>query len=84
MTTKASLNKLLDSGKCLYFKLENYIYCLSKTNDKCQLSYWDYDNGWIENDIKDNTAINLIESDDVTCSLQQVYWWILENDPDGF
>jgi len=80
MTTEAGLThyKLLNSGRFLYFKLNSSICCLSKINNECQLSFWASDS-WVSSNIEDDTAVDLMESNYITCSLQQVYMWILEN-----
>lgn len=68
--------KMLDSGKHFYFKSDQQVYCILKTNNECILSCWDGDD-WVGNHIKDNTAITLLEQNAITCSLQQVHMWIL-------
>jgi hypothetical protein len=67
--------ELLESGKCLYFRLHNKIYCIHKKNSKYNLEFWN--NGdWSGNYIHKHCAIDIIKENDITCSLKQVSMWI--------
>lgn len=68
--------KLLDSGKILYFKSSNVVYCLVKQYGIYRLSYWN-DGDCGEHEIIENTVTNIMKDNQMTCSLQIVNMWIV-------
>jgi len=59
----------------VYLKSGREIYRLSIHDKKYELACWD--GKWTGKEIKEDTAANLLKENQVTCSLQQVHFWIL-------